>query len=457
MPFGLKNAPMIYQRMLDNALWGFVKPAAGWEDIDVPRPEEFDEHGRQLDIFDTGVAEDSAIVPIFWRRSFVDDVAFGARTFEECVQLLDILLTRFVQCCICISFLKSLYCMRKIDFLSHLVSVKGLEMKPKALKALEEFPFPKSKKEVQSFLGSLNYYSKYIQDFGVLAAVLYEISDEDFNSNKDLSKARRSFKLLKQRATASPVLRHFQYGEQVYIMIFANHWAICATIMQKFDGKLHPIRFISRVLKQNELNYHLAEKEVLALLRVFRICYNTLVGQKLTVLTRYSSLKWLYNHRVLYGRPLQFAVMLSPWTFDVERIDPSQCSCSALLTASIIPIPQLEHELEDLVPTHRGKSTKTGFSDLPYPLITRDYHGYLLSFDGSIKKPEHGGYGSCCFVIWNLPMWTIVHAECIYLPQATINVAEYKGLIKKFYFVVFNMPSSWVFKNYLCRVIPRLF
>ncbi|OWY97652.1 hypothetical protein PHMEG_00031771 [Phytophthora megakarya] len=26
MPLGLKNAPMIYQRMIDNALWGFVQP-----------------------------------------------------------------------------------------------------------------------------------------------------------------------------------------------------------------------------------------------------------------------------------------------------------------------------------------------------------------------------------------------------------------------------------------------
>ncbi|KAE8979760.1 hypothetical protein PF005_g24152 [Phytophthora fragariae] len=30
MPFGLKNAPMIYQRMIDNALWGFVQPKGGW-------------------------------------------------------------------------------------------------------------------------------------------------------------------------------------------------------------------------------------------------------------------------------------------------------------------------------------------------------------------------------------------------------------------------------------------
>ncbi|GMF28514.1 unnamed protein product [Phytophthora fragariaefolia] len=30
MPFGLKNAPMIYQQMIDNVLWGFVQPREGW-------------------------------------------------------------------------------------------------------------------------------------------------------------------------------------------------------------------------------------------------------------------------------------------------------------------------------------------------------------------------------------------------------------------------------------------
>jgi ribonuclease HI len=429
MPFGLKNAPALYQRMLDNGIWGFVKPKNGWEHKGT-EPIELNNKGRQLDMFDDGTAEDTPALPIMWRRSFVDDVAFGAKTFDECISILDCLLTRFVQLGICVSFLKSLFCMPKVDFLSHLLSNKGLEIKPKAVAELNAYPFPSSKREVQSFLGSLNYYSKFIQDFGVLAATLYEIQDEDFSDEGKLGRARRSFDLLKARAVAAPVLRYFKHGEPVYIMLFANHWAISATVMQLHDGKYHPVRFVSRVLKQNELGYHIAEKEVLALLRALKVCYTMLAGQELTILTRFSTLKWLYTHRALYGRPLQFAVMLSPWTFTVERIDPSACTYTALLTSSIVPIEELQQTLLEIEPTLRGKTKSGGKVDLPYPLLPKDYEGYLLSFDGSIKKPTVGGYGSCGYVIWKLPKWEVAYAACDHIAEATINTAEYGGLLR---------------------------
>ncbi|KAG3178524.1 hypothetical protein PC128_g16383 [Phytophthora cactorum] len=34
MPFGLKNAHMIYQRIIDNPLWEYVQPKGGWESFD---------------------------------------------------------------------------------------------------------------------------------------------------------------------------------------------------------------------------------------------------------------------------------------------------------------------------------------------------------------------------------------------------------------------------------------
>ncbi|OWY94638.1 hypothetical protein PHMEG_00035576, partial [Phytophthora megakarya] len=56
MPFGLKNAPMIRQRMMDNALWGFVQPKGGWKDYS----ERMQAAEKDVERNKTGVIEGSA-------------------------------------------------------------------------------------------------------------------------------------------------------------------------------------------------------------------------------------------------------------------------------------------------------------------------------------------------------------------------------------------------------------
>ncbi|GMF28820.1 unnamed protein product [Phytophthora fragariaefolia] len=128
MPFGLKNARMIYQRMIDNALWGFVQPRRGWSAIAerVQQTEaadtavggspidtatysrtrfEADQESSEVpdslsavvndsrgDMFTSGEADQSSLVPVFERRSFVDDICFGGESFDPCLETLDRLL-----------------------------------------------------------------------------------------------------------------------------------------------------------------------------------------------------------------------------------------------------------------------------------------------------------------------------------------------------------------------------
>lgn len=68
-----------------------------------------------------------------------------------------------------------------MDYLGHQVSLARLEAHPRDLESLVNVPFPRTLRSMQSFLGSLNYYSRFIEDFAIYASVLYELREADFH------------------------------------------------------------------------------------------------------------------------------------------------------------------------------------------------------------------------------------------------------------------------------------
>ncbi|KAG3052037.1 hypothetical protein PC121_g17508 [Phytophthora cactorum] len=249
MPFGLKNAPMIYQRMIDNALWGFLKhkprnvvqPATkapskpNSKQTAKPRWRLTQSYNWSIspvaDMFTTGELDESSLVPVFGRRSFVDDICFGGEDFDSCLATLDRLLTRFAQCRTSISFTKSIFCQPKVDFLSHEISPEGITADSKKLGAITAFSRQTSKRGMQSFFGALNYYSRFIQDFAVYGAALYQLKKEDFGPRGDLSVAQRAFEAQQTKVAEAPILKHFDRIKEVHVILFANEWALSTTLM----------------------------------------------------------------------------------------------------------------------------------------------------------------------------------------------------------------------------------
>ncbi|KAG3071160.1 hypothetical protein PI124_g21623 [Phytophthora idaei] len=109
-------------------------------------------------------------------------------------------------------------------------------------------------------------------------------------------------------------------------MLFANGWALRATLLQEHESTLHPVLFRGRVLKGAEMNYHPAEKEVLALLLMLKACFTTLAGMRIKVYTQFSILEWLTKSKTLFERAVQFAVKLSPWHLAIEKV-PERTPC----------------------------------------------------------------------------------------------------------------------------------
>ncbi|KAG3073078.1 hypothetical protein PI124_g19331 [Phytophthora idaei] len=172
MPFGLKNAPQIYQRLLDNALYGFTRIPRRGGDSEV------------TDQFEEGKPSDRCKASVLGRRSYIDDILVPAQSWDQLCDRVDALLRACDQWNLSISVAKSYWGMDKVDYLGHRVSKEGLEANPKDLSSLTDLPFPGSLRAMQSFLGSLNYYSRFIEDYAIYATVLYELREIDFAAMK---------------------------------------------------------------------------------------------------------------------------------------------------------------------------------------------------------------------------------------------------------------------------------
>ncbi|ETI29667.1 hypothetical protein F443_23220 [Phytophthora nicotianae P1569] len=142
MPFGLKNAPQIYQRLLDNALYGYHRI-----------PEGSDQSGA-VDVFQAGEPDSGS--PVLSRRSYIDDVLVTAESWESLCDKVDRLLNACDRWNLSISVVKSSWGCRNVDYLGHRVPADDLEAHPKNLETLTSLPFPGTLRAMQSFLGSLN-------------------------------------------------------------------------------------------------------------------------------------------------------------------------------------------------------------------------------------------------------------------------------------------------------------
>lgn len=99
---------------------------------------------------------------------------------------------------------------------------------------------------MQSFLGSLNYYSRFIEDHAIFASILYELREVDFHAwrcnlkdgdhpvtkgedEEKWSRVQVAFAMLKNKMATAPILRHFDPSKEGVIIVYASKSAISAS------------------------------------------------------------------------------------------------------------------------------------------------------------------------------------------------------------------------------------
>lgn len=274
MPFGLKNAPATFQRMMDTALLGLVNK---------------------------------------YCFVYLDDIIIFGDTIERHNENLAIVFQRLKDLNLKIQPDKCEFIKPELEYLGHVVTKEGVKPNPKKIEAVKNFKTPATPTQVKSFLGLAGYYRKFIQNFSKIAKPLTDLTKKDINFFWT-DKQTESFNTLKQKLCEAPVLAFPDFSQPFVLTTDASNEGIGAILSQND----HPCCYISRTLNPPEKNYTTTEKELLAIVWAIKRLRQYLLGRHFTIRTDHQALKWLHNCKDPSSRLIRWRLRLEEYQYTIE-------------------------------------------------------------------------------------------------------------------------------------------
>ena len=192
MPFGLKNAPATFQRLMDTVLSGLK-----WKGLLV----------------------------------YMDDIIIYSATPQEHLVTLADTLERLANAGLKINPAKTTLVSHEVNYLGHVISAQGISPNPDKIAAIRNLKPPSSVKEVRMFLGLTGYFRKFVKAYATLAKPLYGLTKKHacFQWTKQ---HQVGFDLLKQRLCTSPVLAYPRRDRRNIVDCDASDIAAGAVLIQ---------------------------------------------------------------------------------------------------------------------------------------------------------------------------------------------------------------------------------
>ncbi|KAG5719506.1 hypothetical protein E4T56_gene11418 [Termitomyces sp. T112] len=253
---------------------------------------------------------------------YLDNILIYTRTQEEHSQVTCMVLECLCQHQLYLKPEKCKFKQTKVEYLSLIISHGTAEMDPIKVARVAEWPEPRNKKEVQAFLGFVNFYQRFIQDFSHHARPLFDLTVKDTAWWWEPPQ-QAAFDALKHSVTSKPVLLFPNNDSPFRVEADSSDFATGAVLSQqsKEDGKWHPVAFYSKSLNAVERNYEIHDKEMLAIIWSFEEWRHFLEGarHKFEVWTDHKNLEYFCSAKKLNRCQARWSLYLANFDFSLHH------------------------------------------------------------------------------------------------------------------------------------------
>lgn len=280
MPFGLRNAPATFQRLMSKVLHG-VKNC----------------------------------------EVYLDDIVAYSSSWSDHVESLRQIFARLRDASLTLNLAKCEFGKAFVTYLGKTVGQGQVRTVTAKVQAILDFPPPQTRRDLRRFLGMSGYYRAFCKNFAAVVAPLTNLVSPliPFVWSSDCQSAFESAKAL---LCSAPVLAAPDFTRPFKLEVDASACGAGAVLLQE-DGRSidHPVSYFSKKFVKHQLHYSTIEKEALALLLALQH-FEVYLGSSplpVVVFSDHNPLVFLSRMRNNNQRLMRWSLLLQDFNIEIRH------------------------------------------------------------------------------------------------------------------------------------------
>ncbi|SDA08541.1 BZ3501_MvSof-1269-A2-R1_C30g00070 [Microbotryum saponariae] len=258
-------------------------------------------------------------------KIFFDDVHVHSDTRRAHLRHIEILLMTLRHYRFYLGSNKSEWFSKSLDSLGAIISDDGIEVDPAKWERIRQWPTPHNKTDVQRFLGTVNWMRDHLPHLSItlepITALLAQSTSWRWNERE-----QQAFDTVKSLvpATLRPIdgAKVTSGEHKIYLFTDASRVGIGACLASgPTRSQAIPTRFFSAKFNGAQLNYHVTDKEFLAVVSACRAFEQHLIGYPFVIVTDHQALRTIKTQKLRQTpRHIRMCLELSRFDFEFEFI-----------------------------------------------------------------------------------------------------------------------------------------